>query len=728
MLASIDWSQLWRESRPEIIGGLVVLIVGALLAAFWKRIFPSQNHPENVDPPRTIQSPPQEVVVKIEPVQPAPPAPPPLQGPPLIVGRVSSTIPRPPQTGFVARRDESGHEIVERLKEELAPDRDQLIVLWGGGGVGKTTLAAETARTMRNVFAGGIIWTSADGKPDYSLSTLLDEIATHLDRPDLRQLASGPKDEEIHLALSRAPTPLIVLDNFETISPEEQKKCAEWLANRASGPALITSRDEVPYARPIHILAMSLPEAREFLKALISVARNPKVFGELDHDEIIQAADRIPLVLQWVVKQIDSAKVPSSVMDELSHGEGDAAERVFDRSFDLAQVGDDGRATLLALSLFVPSASRVALCEVAGFGNDIKRLERTAQQLAELWLIQTSDRNERLKVEGLTRELTKARLDKDERAENYRRRFVNYFRDYAGAHKDPIPQNYDTLETEKDNLLNSMETAFQLADWDNLYALAYTVAFPDGGMLSVRGYWAEALKANRQALEAARLSNSQPQVGDFAHNLAMMHTNRGELAQAQALCNESLEISRNLGDQSGISISLHLLGWLSHQQGEFSEAQRLYDESLEIERKLGSQRGIARSLHQLGWLAHQKDELPEARRLYTESVETLRKLGDQNGIANGLHHLGLLAQAQGYLAEARRLYDESLEIARRLGDQSSIAISLAQLGDLAETEGKPKEATRLFGEALLIFEKLNSPYADIVRSGLDRLKRDALEK
>ena len=67
ILPSIDWSQLWRESRPEIIGGLVVLIVGALLAAFWKRIFPSQKVVENGDPPRTVQPPPQEILVKVEP-------------------------------------------------------------------------------------------------------------------------------------------------------------------------------------------------------------------------------------------------------------------------------------------------------------------------------------------------------------------------------------------------------------------------------------------------------------------------------------------------------------------------------------------------------------------------------------------------------------------------------------------------------------------------------------
>jgi hypothetical protein len=177
-----------------------------------------------------------------------------------------------------------------------------------------------------------------------------------------------PKDQSVHDALVDSPTPLIVLDNFETISPPEQDLCAAWLAKRASCPALITSRDEAPHARPIHILAMSPDEATVFLRKLITEARKPKAFEELDHDRLIQTADRIPLVLEWLVRQIDAAKEPKRVLEDLAHGRGDAAQRVFDRSFELAQTGDDGRATLLALSLFRASASRgCAWLLVAGF-------------------------------------------------------------------------------------------------------------------------------------------------------------------------------------------------------------------------------------------------------------------------------------------------------------------------------------------------------------------------
>lgn len=119
-----------------------------------------------------------------------------------------------------------------------------------------------------------------------------------------------------------------------------------------------------------------------------------------------------PLVMEWLVAQIALAQTAEDVLEDLGQGKGDAAQRVFDRSFDLPQLGDDGRTVLLALSLFVPSASRGALAAVAGFAEDKNRLNEAVKRLAALRLLSTTDGGERLQVQGLTRELARARLGK----------------------------------------------------------------------------------------------------------------------------------------------------------------------------------------------------------------------------------------------------------------------------------------------------------------------------
>src|SRR5215213_2393110 len=141
--------------------------------------------------------------------------------PPAAPRPAASLIPRPPVVGFVARRDKEGRDIVGLLKDELALAKNQLVALWGPGGSGKTTLAAEVIGATKDSFGGRVVWASSLNRSDFGLATLLDEIATQLGREDLRRLAPEPKATQVAALVSEAPT-LVILDNFETV-PEEER-------------------------------------------------------------------------------------------------------------------------------------------------------------------------------------------------------------------------------------------------------------------------------------------------------------------------------------------------------------------------------------------------------------------------------------------------------------------------------------------------------------------------
>jgi tetratricopeptide (TPR) repeat protein len=595
----------------------------------------------------------------------------------------SSHIPRPPAVGFVARRDEQGRDIVERLKEELAQQGNQLITLSGPGGIGKTTLAAEAARALKEVFGGRIVWSSAEKRTDFTLSTLLDDIATQLGHADLRTLAPDLKEAQVR-ALVAEPPALIVLDNYEPIVTDAKKRIEEWFA-LAPCSALFTSRHRINSIRNISIAAMSRDEAQKYLEKLVAETQDAQIFSDEVRQRIYETAEANPYIMQWVVAQVDAAQEPNTVLEELAHGEGDAAERVFDRSFNLPQLGEDGRDTLLALSLFVPSATREALVEVAGFGDDLKRVSEAVKNLRALWLIKGLDENRRFTIEGLTRSLAEARLSKDERDDEFRQRFVTHFLSYTEAHAQPTPEDYDALEAEKDNVLNAMDVAIDLKDWESVERIAYILADPANGVLSMHGFWDEAIKRNEQARDAAREMNREHEIAIYSHRAGIIRQDRGEYDTARIANEEALAIYRKLNQEVNEGVALHQLAMLARDQGELAEARRLYNESLGIK----------------------------------------KKLGDQIGIAITLHRLGRLAQEQGQLEEARGLYNESLEIAKKLGDQIGIAITLHQLGWLAEEDGNREEAVRLMREALGIWEKLKSPNADITRRSLKRLGTEA---
>jgi tetratricopeptide (TPR) repeat protein len=680
---------------------------------------------------------------------------------PLELANIRAFVPRPPIVGFVPRSDSEGRDIIVRLREELAPQKNQLIALWGPGGVGKTTLAAEAARALSEDFAHRIVWTGALGREDFALSTLLDEIATQLGQPDLRPLAPEPKAEQVQALIASAPT-LIILDNVEVIRPDEQLRCLDWIARNAPCPALITTRSRVGLARNIAIDSMSPAEASELLRRLISQMADPTALAKLDPDHIIQTAEGNPLILQWVVGQIDLAQDPHRVLDTLMRAEGDAVGRVFDRSFNLPQLGEEGRAILLAASLFVPSATRDALSEVAGLSNNPELFGLAKERLLDLQLIATTD-DERSYVERiLTHELVKARLTTDDRSDIFRQRFIAYFLRFAEVHSDVTPEHLNALEVEKDNILSAMDIAFQLKDWQSVIRIMHAIAFP--GLLDIHGYWDEAISRGEQAVKAAKAAEkeltltvaqlvgsvatirkdrgeyeqarithqqnvaafkslgSQANVAVSLHQLGMIAKDQGDMEEARRLYNESLEIGKTIGDDSGIARSLHSLGLLAQEQGDLAEAWRLYDESLEIKKHLGDQSEIAITMNNLASIAQLQGEFEKARLLYEESLEITRKLGYQRGIASTLHQLAILTQAQGHLEEARSLYDQSLEISQRLGNQMAAATTLHQLGNLMEEEGRFVKAAELFGQALAILEKLKSPNANVARRSLERVK------
>ncbi|MBV9210669.1 MAG: toll/interleukin-1 receptor domain-containing protein, partial [Acidobacteria bacterium] len=396
----------------------------------------------------------------------------------------SQYIPSTPIIGFVARRDAQGRDIVERLKADLAPQQTQLITLSGPGGIGKTTLAAEAARALKDDFKDRLVWSSALGRTDFTLSNLLDDISTQLGHEELRPLAPDAKAAQVRALVAEPPT-LVVLDNYEPISDEAKQHIEAWLT-QAQCSALITSRHKINSTRNIPIAAMSREEAQEFFEKLVAETQDSQIFSAAIRERIYQTAEANPFVMQWIVAQIDEAKEPNTVLEELQQGEGDAAQRVFDRSFNLDLLGEDGRATLLALSLFSPSASRAALAEVAGFDQDSKRLDKAVKNLRALWLIKGLAEHSRFTIEGLTRTLAHARLLKDTCTGEFRQRFMAYFLSYAEGHTQTTPEDFDALEAEKDNLLSAMDLAIELKDWETVQVISDILA-PVPGVLNVHG-------------------------------------------------------------------------------------------------------------------------------------------------------------------------------------------------------------------------------------------------
>jgi tetratricopeptide (TPR) repeat protein len=642
-----------------------------------------------------------------------------------VADSAASHIPRPPATGFIRRFGREGRDILQQIKDELSPERNQIVVLSGPGGVGKSTLATEAAREMLSVFDGRVVWIDALSITSFTITALQNEIAARLGHREIQALVPEIKQEEVRRLITNPPA-LIVIDNFESVAADEQNHCLDFFLKGAFCPVLITTCFAIDRWNICHIPVepMLLEEAREFIRQV--TARTPKrVLPDEMFELILSISHGNPLLIGLVVKQITFGIDPSAALSGLVGGEEWFAH-VFNRSFNLTQVGDDGRAVLLALALFVPNASRNALARVAGFGDDLKRLNKAIKKLSAAWLIDTSNEGRRLELRGQTREFARQRLSSHAQEDEFQRSFVAYFIEYGERHRkqrQSTPEEMQALDAERGNLVRAMEIASRMREWVSvvrLMELLHHDVFR--GLLPQRGYWEQALRLNELAASAAQELIVHLPEGEereryirakvhFAQNAAYIHQVCGELDEARALYDQALAIAETNKDPDAIAAITHEMGKFEQELGNITKARELYRQSLKIKKSQGDLEGVAITQHELGRLEQDQGNLAEAEALLNQSQDILKEIGEEEDIvsANNLHELGRLMHEQGRIEEARKYYNLSLEIKEHLRDLRGKAITLHEQGRLALDTGEFEEAERLYEESKRIQQDLPDP-------------------
>ncbi len=619
-------------------------------------------------------------------------------------------IPRAPSIGYVQRTNRAG-DVVDIMVRRLRSDRMPVFQLSGEAGVGKTVTAAEVARRLITVYRHQVVWISVEGRRDFDLSNLLDEIFAQLGRAELRTVSLKAKQYEAH-ALMSVVRPTIFIDSFQVIDKKAQIACLRFLRSSAC-PYVVITRDRTRKLEgpPLLVLdTMLVSEAEQFLKRIISQNPDSKILKELNLFETMDVCGRNPLAMQMLLAQIEFTGNPQEAFKRL-HKFDSSLDSIVRDSIDLPELGADGRAALIAISLFVPGASKTALAEVAGFGNEIERLDEITKPLTTLKLIWKIAEGSRLAVHSFVREYLYRRLrlllgDRKWSDLQFRRRFVDYFWRYAEEHAEATSTDYDSLEAEFQNLRIAMDFGLQAEQWDKVIRICLAL----NGFLDVRGYWDEALRQIELALKAAQKA-TRPDVFPQLHLAAGdIYLRRDEFNMAEKAFRAVLT---HYGDTVNFDIAraTRRLGSIAVERENLTKAKRLYSQSLEISRQLHIHSGIADNLHNLAIVAQIEGKLDEAMRLYDESLRLSERVGDQRSIAISLHQLGVVSREQGKYEQARNFFERSLSIKRSLGFRDGMADTLHQLGLMFQALGDKAQALHAFKQAITIYEELSSPSA-----------------
>jgi tetratricopeptide (TPR) repeat protein len=190
------------------------------------------------------------------------------------------------------------------------------------------------------------------------------------------------------------------------------------------------------------------------------------------------------------------------------------------------------------------------------------------------------------------------------------------------------------------------------------------------------------------------------------------------------------DLEAELGpEHPDVATSLNDLAELLHSQGKYAEAEPLYRRALAIREKiLGSEHpDVADVLNNLAVLLKEQGKHAEAEPLYRRALAIYEKsLGPEHqDIAMSLNNLATLLFTQGRYAEAEPLYRRVLAICEKaLGlEHPLVAMGLNNLASLLDDQGRHAEAEPLYRRALAAREKVLGPDHPDVASSLNNLAR-----
>lgn len=665
---------------------------------------------------------------------------------PALAPQIPNNLPR--RVPFFGRDKEM--EIVLRA---LSPDdRTWGVLVDGIGGIGKTALATEAAHRChkQGLFDAFIFVTAKQTRLDpdkireltpaaRTLDEFLNETARVLGQTGIPKLAGAEKRRALLDAL-RTTRALLIYDNLETLSKDEQEAMADFLRELPEGcKAIITSRrrggegavwlrlEKLDWEAARQIIA---EEAKKDARLHNKLQRA----GEADWHKLYDATGGSPLALAHTLglMRVRASLTFESALEMLSGNlDEDLQEFVFKEA--CKDLTENDESALRALSFFVPSATFEAWMDVAELSRNA--LETTLDRLSALSLVDILAGEERYALHPLTRSFVRDELLTDAQiAQTTGLRFAAYWIAYAQRYGGRA-ENYKTfhfLEAEWANLEVAAELLWQIAkvQEDNvgdknaaqsLNDLARALSGAQGPLFYV-GRWDESLQLNARTYEIMRALGEWRDAGWRAYQVAWIHYHRARIDEAEQWTNQCAEVWKQGGSKRDQAMGMQMLGLIAQQRNDYDTAEQLFQDAQMIWRVLDSDEDFMRGLYVLGRFESARKQYDAAERYYREALGICEKLELKEGMAVLYGSLGVFARDRERWAEARDWHEKELSVVQEIGRQDMVAHAHYCLAHVHEDEGQFDIALMLAQKALTIEEKLQSGTLLLARELVERLK------
>ena len=616
---------------------------------------------------------------------------------------------------------------VEEIEDLLGRTSVRLLTLTGPGGIGKTRLVTEVARTAGSDFPDGVAFVALAPLGDAALV-----MATVSQALGLREVAGVHPLEALRQHL-REKKFLLVLDNFEHVA-EAAPEVVDLLGSCPNLSVLVTSRAplRVRGEREYSVSSLAVPDPTRMPEAR-EVAQTPaaELFVERAEEasptfELTQAnaaavaaicwrLDGLPLALELAAAQTRFLGPPAllSRFDRALEAGGarDLPERQrtmrapLDWSHDLLHEPEKElfrRLSVFAGGFTLETAEDVGAAGAVEAEDVLVLLGNLVEQ--SLVVVETSPEGRtRYRMLEPVRQYALERLRESGEVYEARRRHVRYYlalAEQAEPHIKGLDQAewLDRLETENDNLRAAIGWSIETGDAQTATRFGWVLAM----------YWVMRARHSegRLWMEQTVARNDLPDEmrARALWALAACVYGSGDDERLMAISEEGVAISRKVQDARAEAYSLGMGGFAALQLGELDRATRTLEESLRLDRKLGDDWAAAHILTHLAVVPLRQEDYPRAAAYAEEALELTDRTGDRLAANIALYLLAQTALASGEHERANEYFQEALVLTFEVSDRTNAAYCLQGLAAVAVAQGEQGRAARLLGAAEALLE------------------------
>ncbi len=628
------------------------------------------------------------------------------------------------------------------------------ILLWGMGGIGKSSLAARLCDRLHNRHS--IVWF---GKIDeFSLCNRLGE---DLDRP-LRDVLMNP-DEELKFRLrtvfEKHEKPLLlILDDFETnldmragqpiVSPQAktvlEALCFAIRKSESEHRIIITCRyrfetQESPFFHEEQITRLDKADVDKKVSRLEKTQNKESEERKKLKEQAVNVADGNPRLLEWLFTVMDEKGLDyEKILSGMAEKETEFRENILAEEL-LKQQEAELKKMLALASVYeipVPKEALEAVCK------DIEDWEKHIERAGALGLLEISLLPEEEKLYRVSRILMPL-LEDDlpEDREEWNRIAAQALHEIWWENSETSSEEQD-LEihrlalTGKEKKIAAKLTAVLSNQWHDRSRFREVVGLCSSTRKAIGydyrvlhqlaraqkqlGDTEKALKHFQQAL-ADCPDADEKEKSTIIHNVAIIHKNQGRTEEALTLFQQSLDLKESIRDVQGKAATLHEIARIHKNQGRTEKALTLFRQSLELQESIGNVRGKAATLHEIARVHQNQGRTEEALTLFQQSLNLQESIGNLKGKAATLHEIAITHHIQGRTEEALTLFQQSLDFQESIGNVQDKAFTLEWMGLISFQKGNIETALAYWEESIEIFERIGSPEAEKVKGIMDRV-------